>query len=81
MRALRQLCAVTVLTFTLTLSAIAGEIQTPVTSPTPQPAMSQDIHATSTDGDIHTPKDGEAASSDSLFEAALSLIESLLSLF
>lgn len=78
MRTLRKLFAAVVLVTTLTLSAFAGDI----TTMGPQPPSN-------TDGDIHTMRAGEIttggadaeAAGGSVTDAALVLIESVLSLF
>ncbi|HZI17572.1 MAG TPA: hypothetical protein VEY09_03165 [Pyrinomonadaceae bacterium] len=80
MNTMRRFCAVLSLTLTLTLPVLAGDIHFPVTPPPPpsDPAMSVEGH---TDGDIHIPKDDEAAVSDPVVEAALSLARAVLALF
>jgi hypothetical protein len=76
MRTLRQFFAAVVLVTTLTLPTFAGEITT-MGAPPP----------TNTDGDIHTGLTGDIHTmgaevvGDSVAEAALSLIQSVLSLF
>jgi hypothetical protein len=80
MKTLRQLFVASVFTLALTLSAFAGEIQTPKTQPTP----------VTTEGEIQTPLTGqtetngsvsEATAIDSATEIALNLLQSVLSLF
>ena len=67
MKRLRHFCVASVLTFTLTFSAIAGEIECGVVaSPPPQ---------SSATGDIHT------GYVDPVTEFGLSFLQSLLSLF
>jgi hypothetical protein len=78
MRTLRIFFAASVLTLTLCLPTFAGDISTTIASPPPN-----------TDGDIHTMRTGDIttgnadadAVSDSVTGAALSLIQSVLSLF
>ncbi len=72
MKALRQLCAASVLTLALALSAFAGEIQTPRTSPE-QPTKQGEIQ-TGVTGQIDTMRQATAT------EIALSLLQSMLSL-
>lgn len=88
MKNLRQLCAAVVLTLALVTSAVAGTIHTGVTQP-PPPAP-QGVISTgspSTQGNIHTgvtnqeSAEGEATASDSVTEIALTLLQSVLSLF
>jgi len=79
MKTLQRLCAVFVLTLALTMSAFAGDISTSVVSQPPSPE-SQTIQ-----GDMTTGYTGEMStgvtSIDPVTEAALSLLQSLLSLF
>jgi hypothetical protein len=83
MKNLRQFCIVVVLTFALTLSAFAGDMSCPgITDPPPpqQSSATGDIScpgATAT-GEISTP--GMVAL-DPVTEAALSLLNSILSLY
>jgi hypothetical protein len=76
MRTLRIFFAASVLTLTLCLPTFAGDISTTIASP-----------PSNTDGDIHTMRTGEIttgnadAADDSLTDAALSLLRSVLSLF
>lgn len=88
MRHLRTLCAAVVLTLALTPPALAGNIHTGVASP-PPPATQGNIStgSPSTQGTIHTgvtnqesAEDG-ATASDSVTEIALTLLQSVLSLF
>jgi hypothetical protein len=80
MKALRQFFVASVLILTLSLSAFAGDMTTGVASPQPTPARQGDIHTTRA-GDISTMNADADAADDSLTDAALALIESLLSLF
>lgn len=84
MKTFQRFCAIAVLVVTLALSAFAGEIGMPgVTNPPPPPQQS------SVAGDMGTP--GATATGDIQFpgvtsldpvtEAALSLLQSILSLF
>ncbi len=82
MKHLRRLCAVAVLAMALSFSAFAGDILTPGANDT-QPKRSTTTASAPTEttnsdpGDILTP----GAVIDPVTEAALSLLESLLSLF
>ena len=82
MKKLQQFCAVTVLALTLTLSAFAGEMSTPgiTSSSTEQSSAVGDIGmpGATAAGDILMPGLSEL---DPVTEAALSLLNSLLSLF
>lgn len=84
MKHLRRLCAVVVLAMALSFSAFAGDILTPgATQPKPKSSMTSVTAETSNEtsnsepGDILTP----GAVLDPVTEAALSLLQSLLSLF
>jgi hypothetical protein len=85
MKNLRQLCGALVFTLALTVPTFAdGQIDTPFAPPPPSQAQTA-----TTDGDIQTPLTGQAetASSETTVtgsataEAALSLLQSVLSLF
>ncbi len=83
MKTLRRLCFAVTFTFALAIPALAGEIQTTITSPPPQSAQ-----AATTDGEIQTTVAGqagtgssEATATDSATETALNLLQSVLSLF
>ena len=83
MKTLQRFCAATVLTLTLALSVFAGQIPTPgITSPTPEQQSSITGEITMpgavATGDMSTPG---AVALDPVTEAALSLLQSLLSLF
>lgn len=87
MKHLRRLCAVVVLAMALSFSAFAGDILTPgATQPQPKQrsmtttsvaAATSNATSDSEPGDILTP----GAVFDPVTEAALSLLQSLLSLF
>lgn len=90
MRNLRTLCAAVVLTLALAAPALAGNISTGVASP--QPASQGNIStgvtdSPSTQGNIHTGVAGEESAeggttaTDAVTEIALSLLQSVLSLF
>ena len=83
MRTLRRLFVALVFTLAFTVPALAGEIDTTVTSPPPQSAQTA-----TTDGDIQTGITGQAGTgssettaTDSATETALNLLQSVLSLF
>lgn len=78
MRTLRLLFAASVLTLTLCLPARAGDIST--MSPTPPPNTDGDMH-TMRAGNITTGNADAEAAGGSVTDAALALIESVLSLF
>lgn len=80
MKNLRRFCAAAVLTSVLAFSAFAGDISCPGVIPPPQPLMISETDtpgATST-GETSVP--GEVAL-DPVTEAALGLLQNLLSLF
>jgi len=84
MKVLRQLCVALVFTFALTLPTFAGEITTMVVPPPP----SQPAQTVTAEGEISTTVTGqeetgssEATATDSATEIALSLLQSVLSLF
>jgi hypothetical protein len=84
MKTLRQFCVMLVFTLALTIPALAGEIQTTVAPPDPPPASTSstapgDIHTTVA-GDISTTISEEATTA-SMTEMALNLLQSVLSLF
>jgi hypothetical protein len=70
MKTLRQFCTAFALTLMLTLSAFAGQIDTPFAEPPPSQ------HST-TQGQIET---GIAGQIDTPFQAALNLLQAVLSL-
>lgn len=79
MKTLRRICAATMLSLVITASANAGDIHTTIATP-------PDGTSSTTEGDIHTTRAGEIttmnadAAAGSVTEAALSLIQSVLSL-
>jgi hypothetical protein len=72
MKTLQQLCAASVLTLTLSLSAFAGDITTMIVPPPPPSAQQA-----TTAGDISTTKAGEITT---MVTSALDLLTSVLSL-
>jgi hypothetical protein len=79
MKTLRELCIAAVFTLSLSCTAFAGEIETTFISYDPSPTTSGWISTTVT-GQAGN-GGGEGAVGDSAAEAALSLIQGLLSLF
>jgi hypothetical protein len=86
MKNLRRLSVALVFALALTAPALAGDIETPF-APPPPPSQAQAQTAT-TDGDIETGITGQAetassetAVNNSATEAALNLLQSVLSLF
>lgn len=81
MKTLRQLCLASVVTFTLALPALAGEMQTTIAPPQPaQSATSQGEIDTTIIGQEETGS-SEATATDSATELALNLLQSVLALF
>jgi hypothetical protein len=82
MKTTRRICATLVLTLTLTLTGLAGEIHTPGVTPTPPPAPATSQQDPTASGDELQPQDADGT--DFLTpatEAALSLFQTVLSLF
>ena len=87
MKTLRQLCVASVFVFALALPAFAGEISTGIAPPQPaqtsttsgQVTVNGEI-STGLTGQIETGR-GEATATDSVTQAALTLIQSVLALF
>jgi hypothetical protein len=81
MKKLKQLSLATALTFMLATGAFAGTIDTPAVQPPPPP----DSSSATTSGTIDCPAVGETQgpglASDSVTEVALSLLQSVLSVF
>ena len=83
MKTLRQLFVASVFTLALTISALAGEIHTTVTSsppPAPQAATADGEISTGVTGQTETGS-GEVSATDSATEIALNLIQTVLALF
>lgn len=74
MKSSRRYFGVVVLILILTTPMFAGDIHT--MNPSPPPSA-----PTATEGDMHTGVPGEISTGGSVTDAALALIESLLSLF
>ena len=81
MKPLRQLSVALMFTLALTIPTFAGDIETTIAPPQPaQSAAAQDEMQTTVAGQIETPS-SEATATDSTTEIALSLLQSVLSLF
>jgi len=82
MKLMRYLFAASVLASVLSISAFAGNIHTgaPQPEPMPTPASASGEMTTGDGGDIHTTNTDEATADDVLAEAALSLVQVVLSL-
>jgi hypothetical protein len=82
MRTLRQFVMGSVLILTLTLSAFAGEISTPLAPPQPAqtPATMQGQIEIGRNGTIHTGNTDEVTAGDAVVAGALSLVQGVLSL-
>ncbi|MGB8508529.1 MAG: hypothetical protein WCD76_08995 [Pyrinomonadaceae bacterium] len=77
MKNLRQLSVAVAFTFALAVPVFAGQIDTPVVPPPSAPAAIPQ-------GEIHTTITGQAeetSATDSVAQAALNLLQSVLSLF
>ncbi|MDT5122463.1 MAG: hypothetical protein QOC96_1945 [Acidobacteriota bacterium] len=82
MKNLRQFCAAVVLTLVFTFSAFAGDMQTPgvVDPPPPPPSMMADTSTPSATIATGTATQ-DVVAVDPVTEAALSLLQSVLSIF
>jgi hypothetical protein len=80
MKSLRHFCAITVLTFTLTLSAFAGTIECGTVPPPPstQTATRNDLTTGIT---VIDEGSAETATIDPLTEFTLSILQTMLALF
>jgi hypothetical protein len=94
MKTLRRLCVALVFAFALTIPAFGGTIDTPAAPPPPAPQSAPgEIHTPAPGqinipGEIHTGAPGqieigrsETSTGDSTAQAALSLMQTMLSLF
>ncbi len=81
MKKLKQLTSAVALILVFTVTAFAGIIETPAVPPPPPPPDSSSSIATP--GDMETPgvTQGPGLASDSVTEVALSLLQSVLSVF
>lgn len=84
MRTLRYVFATFLLGSALSLSVFGGNIHTgapqPEPTPTPAPATAGSETSTPFNGDVHTTNSDELTAEEMLAEAALSLVQSVLSL-
>lgn len=81
MKALRQLCFASLLTLTFALSVFAGDMSTTVVQPPPPSnATAAGVMSTTVAAGNGAPESEEASVIDSVSEAALSLLQSVLSL-
>jgi hypothetical protein len=81
MKNIQRLAGTTVVTLVLSLSAVAGDIHTGAPEPEPTPVTAQgDIH-TMRAGDITTMNADAVAAGASATDAAVALLQSVLSLF
>lgn len=83
MKTLQRFCATVVLTLALALSALAGDMSAPgvINPPPPPPASSTvdiDFPGATVTGDMSAPG---VSALDPVTEAALSLLQSILSIF
>ena len=79
---LKKLCSILTLTLLLATSALAGEMECPVTSPTPAAAMTTQGSGTETQATSSaTTVDQSSAADVSVTEAALAAVETVLALF
>lgn len=76
MKNLRTLTAAVVLSFLLTVPALAGEMECPI-APPPPPATP----ATAAEGETGNGVSGEVIADDTLAEVALNLLGNVLTLF
>ena len=81
MKNARGIAGAAVFTLVLSLSAFAGDIHTGAPQPEATPLTAQGDMHTGIAGTIHTTKEDAEAAGGSVTEAALSLIQSVLSLF
>lgn len=79
MKKLQQFCSAGVFTLMLTTATFAGDIQTGGKTQPPPPSAS----STSAPGDIHTGQgiQSSQATSDSVIDIALNLLQTMLSVF
>lgn len=81
MRTLRYVFAAFLLASVLSLSALGGDIHTGAPQPEPTPASATEgENSTTTNGTMHTGDTDEATAGDAVAEAALSLLQGVLSL-
>ena len=81
MKALRQLCVASVLALTFSLSVFAGDMSTTVVQPPPPSnATAAGVMSTTVTASNDTSESEEASVIDTVSDAALSLLQSVLSL-
>lgn len=80
MRTIRNLFAVSVLAFAISLSTTAGDMHTGAPQPAPTPAPMEGETAAGVNGTMHTTNSDEAAAGDAVVAGALSLLQGVLSL-
>jgi hypothetical protein len=81
MKTFRQLCAASILTLTLSLSAFAGEMSTTVAPPAPPSnATAVGVMSTTIAPNSNTTGSGETSAITSATEAALTVLQSVLAL-
>ena len=79
---LKKLCSTFILVLTLATSALAGEMECPITSPTPPAATATQDSSAETPGVASTMAGVETSAADvSVAEAALGLVGTVLMLF
>ena len=79
---LKKLCSTFILTFVLATSAFAGEMECPITSPTPATATTtQESNTETLNISSATTDDDTSAADVSVTEAALGLVGTVLALF
>jgi hypothetical protein len=81
MKTLRRLSVASVFVFVLTMPAFAGEISTGIAPPPPPSAATAGEIQTTVAGQTETGSMSEATAIDSATQAALNLLQSVLSLF
>jgi hypothetical protein len=80
MRTLRYVFATFLLTSVLSLSALGGDIHTGAPQPAPTPAPAEGDMSTALNGDMHATNSDEATPWEAVVEAALELVQGVLSL-
>jgi hypothetical protein len=78
---LKKLCSIFFLTLVLSTSALAGEMECPITSPTPATTVTTQENDTTTSSTSSTTGDATSGADASAAEAALSLVGTVLALF
>lgn len=79
---LKKLCLTLILTFVPATSVLAGDMECPITSPTPATAvMTQESNTTTSSTSSATTADATSAADVSATEGALGLVGAVLALF